>query len=77
MLTRNDVLDIVLKRLKALLSAPAPARSGPGRPFISEYDVKKSLAHGERELRLPKDAIISPLALDGLALQRIRIVRVS
>ena len=75
MLTLNDLVDIVLERLGASLSELAPVRPVRGRPFLSEYEVNKRLAAGVRELRIPKDAIVSPLALDGLALRRVKIVR--
>ena len=75
MLTRNDLVDIVLKRLEAFTAVAATVRSGSGRPFLSEYDIKKRLADGAQELRVSKDAIVSPLALDDLVLRRIKIVR--
>ena len=67
-------------------TAPAPARPaaarsadphrGPrGRLFLSEYDIRKRLTLNPAELRIPKDAIVSPLATDWLALRRIKIVR--
>lgn len=75
MFTLNDLIDIVLERLGSSPSWPAPLQPGRGRTFLSEHDINKLLAAGARELRIPKDAIISPLALDGLVLRRIRIVR--
>ncbi len=62
--------------------APAPPQTprwkpdpGPrGRPFLTEYDVKKALTPGSRHLTIPKDAIVSPLALDWLALKGIELV---
>lgn len=46
-----------------------------GRRFMSEYEIKKALTTGSQHLTIPKDAIVSPLAQDWLALQGIRIVR--
>jgi hypothetical protein len=46
-----------------------------GRKFLSEYDIRKQLTASPQELRIPGDAIISPLAVDWLTLQRIKIVR--
>ena len=74
MLTRDDLVDIILERLGKApapagprtpaaggTSASAPARPGlrevRGRPFLSEYDIKKSTAalakHGLRCPPLP------------------------
>ena len=90
MLNKDDLIDIILARLKAAggqLPAPPPsqaasraggllAQDGPkGRLFLSEYDIRKRLTLESSELRIPKDAIISPLAVDWLTLRRIRIVR--
>jgi hypothetical protein len=59
-------------------SSPWPAApSGKGRVFLSEYHVRKALTPGSRDLTIPKDAIVSPLALEWLALQGVRIVRSS
>ena len=82
MLTRDDLIDIVLERLSQA-SSPAPRSPSAGarepgargRLFLSEYDIKKRLTGGRQELRIPQGAILSPLALDWLALQRVRIVR--
>ncbi len=48
-----------------------------GRVFLSEYHIRKALTPGSRDLTIPKDAIVSPLALEWLALQGVRIVRSS
>lgn len=80
MYTRDDLIDAILRRLKepAAPAAPvprAPAASRKGRVFLSEYDVKKALTPGETHLTIPKDAIVSPLAQEWLALKGIRIIR--
>ena len=84
MLTKDDIIDIILERLAPpakLPVRPAPERAGlssegpRGRPFLSEYDIRRRLTLDSSELRIPRDAIISPLAVDGLTLRRIRIVR--
>jgi hypothetical protein len=72
-LTRDDVIDILVSGLaKAGPGAPAPAK---GRPFLSEYDIKKRLTPGGNRLTIPGQAIVSPLALDWLTLRGIEIVR--
>jgi len=93
MLTRDDLIDIVLEKLgdasseRGRMSRPAPAPCGAdgvrprldreprGRLFLSEYDIRKRLTVNSQELKIPQDAIISPLALDGLTLRRIKIIR--
>ena len=83
MLTRDDLLDILASALAPAKAAPAaPPRSkalpppGPkGRPFLSEFDIKKRLTPGARTLTLPPDAIISPLVGDWLTLRGIEISR--
>lgn len=66
------------KARPAAPSSPWPsAPSGKGRVFLSEYHVRKALTPGSRDLTIPKDAIVSPLALEWLALQGVRIVRSS
>jgi hypothetical protein len=98
MLTRDDLIDIVMERLLAASGAsgartqgapaggaaaaapPAPLRGRPadeprGRRFLSEYDIRKQLTGNSQELRIPRDSIISPLAVDWLTLGRIKIVR--
>jgi hypothetical protein len=82
-LTRDDLLDILASALApAKAAAAAPPRSkalpppGPkGRPFLSEFDIKKRLTPGARTLTLPPDAIISPLVGDWLTLRGIEISR--
>lgn len=50
---------------------PAPK----GRPFLTETQIRKALTPGKRHLTIPRDAIISPLALDWLAFRGVDIVR--
>ena len=86
MLTRDDLLDIIVAGLaKAGPAAAVPApgtvrkglsKSGPaGRPFLSEHDIKKRLTPGDKRLTIPKDSIVSPLALEWLTLRGIDIIR--
>lgn len=106
MLTRDDLVDIILEHLaqerhalagdprsgpfprgskdasrpeagRPRQSARGPARrpEAPSRLFLSEYDVKRRLTPSTQELKIPKDAILSPLALDWLVLRGISIVR--
>ena len=78
MLTRSDLLDVFLRHM---LPTPFPrgssagARPRPrGRSFLTEYEIKKALTPGAKDLTIPKDAIVSPLAQEWLALKGIRII---
>lgn len=75
MLKRDDVIDLIVRHIEA---EPAPGGGLPearGRLFLSEYEIKKRLTPGAQLLTIPEGAIISPLALDWLALGGIKIVR--
>jgi hypothetical protein len=88
-LTRDDLIDLLVAGLAKAGSAPsalAPVgAAGPpaakalqalnGRPFLTEYEIKKRLTAGSNRLTIPKRSIVSPLALDWLTLQGIEIVR--
>ncbi|OGS01868.1 MAG: hypothetical protein A3G41_02760 [Elusimicrobia bacterium RIFCSPLOWO2_12_FULL_59_9] len=60
-------------------TVPGAAENAPrrgGRVFLSEYELKKAVDWGKKELRVPSGAILSPLALDWIAFKRIRVVEV-
>lgn len=89
MLTRDDLIDIVLAALRprepARPAAPAPAasprgkgapRPGPaGRTFLTEHEIRRRLTPDGKRLTIAGNPILSPLALDWLALKGIEIVR--
>ena len=45
------------------------------RLFLSEYDIKLMLKGGKKELRVPRTAIVSPLAQEWLEFRGIKISR--
>lgn len=60
-------------------AVPGSAENAPrrgGRVFLSEYDLKKAVDWGKKELRVPSGAILSPLALDWIIFKKIRVVEV-
>ncbi|OGR96613.1 MAG: hypothetical protein A2V88_01800 [Elusimicrobia bacterium RBG_16_66_12] len=75
MLTRDDLVDIIVTGLSKGRPAAAFSPGPKGRRFLSEYEIKKLLTPGGKRLTIPMNSIISPLALDGLTLQGIEIVR--
>jgi hypothetical protein len=89
-LTRDDLIDLIVAGLAkagpaSVVSAPGktapPAPKGlssrgpAGRIFLSEYEIKKRLTGSGNRLTIPKQSIVSPLALEFLILQGIEIVR--
>lgn len=44
------------------------------RRYVSEYDIRQMLKTGATSLRLPKNVILSPLALETLQSKRIQII---
>ena len=48
--------------------------TGKGRLFISEYEVRRRLTENGTPLKLPRGAILSPLAQDWLGFKGIDII---
>ena len=72
-MTRDDLIDLLVAGLAK--AGPAAVPSPKGRPFLSEYDIKKRLTAGGNRLTIPRQSIVSPLALDWLTLRGVEIVR--
>jgi hypothetical protein len=82
MLTKNDITDIICRRLglDANGAGPVPALSKasaplPRRVFLSGWELKRLLKPGAKTLTVPSNSIISPLALDWLDYDGIEIIR--
>ena len=80
MLTRDDLIDIIVAGLAKARPAASAARAwlakGPaGRVFLSEYEIKKRLTPGGMRLTIPGNAILSPLVTDWLTLRGIEVIR--
>lgn len=76
MLQREDLVDIIVAHLRPARPRGPAAGPGPrGRLFLSEREIKKRLTPGAQHLTIPEGAIISPLALDWLALEGIQVIR--
>lgn len=81
MFTRNDLVDVILRHLAAVEPVP-PDKERPrhppmlpkGRIFLSEYELKKRLTPQAQQLKIPRGAIVSPLAADWLVLKGVRII---
>ncbi|MBI4656559.1 MAG: hypothetical protein HY746_07425 [Elusimicrobia bacterium] len=46
------------------------------RIFLSDWEMRKMLQPGASEIRIPANAIISPLALDWIEFKKIKIIRI-
>ena len=77
MVSADDLVDIVWEsRDEACLvpTASAEPTARVGRLFLSEYEIKKMITQ-DKTLRVPENAILSPLALDWLFLDGIKVIR--
>jgi hypothetical protein len=87
--TQNDLIDCIIghladnsldKRPSLPASPNKPGRwvspeIAKGRLFLSEYDIRRRLTAGQTRLTIPKEAIVSPLAVDWLILKGITVAR--
>ncbi|MBU2531050.1 MAG: hypothetical protein KKD35_08460 [Elusimicrobia bacterium] len=78
-LTVNDLTDIIAGFLfddkkPAALYQKKTVKSLGKRVFLSDYDLRKMLAPGEKNLKVPTNAIISPLSLDWIDFNGIKVV---
>jgi len=46
-----------------------------GRPLLTEYELKQLIKNGEKEIRIQKNTIISPLAYEIIQEKGIKIIR--
>ncbi|HBB66130.1 MAG: hypothetical protein A2X28_06625 [Elusimicrobia bacterium GWA2_56_46] len=81
MLTKGDIADIISKRLAespASVEAPVVARASrplPKRVFITDWEMKRLVKPGCKSVKVPANAIVSPLSLDWLDYGGIDVVR--
>lgn len=59
----------------ARLQDPLGGAPPPRKVFLSEYEIKKALTPGAQQLTIPKEAILSPLAVEWMELKGIRVIR--
>lgn len=73
----DDLVDILWETLKLKGAASKPRKTvvpRAGRVFLSEYEIKRMI-DGNGILRVPGNAILSPLVDDWISLKGIRVVR--
>jgi len=81
MLTKGDIADIISKHLakgQASIEAPTVARASrplPKRVFITDWEMKRLVKPGLKTVRVPANAIVSPLSLDWLDYGGIDVIR--
>ncbi|MDA8132520.1 MAG: hypothetical protein M0011_13535 [Elusimicrobia bacterium] len=80
MLTKGAVEDIIVEHLsrKAGTGPAAAPRRVPGlrkKVFLSDWEVRRLYKAGSRSLRVPADAIVSPLSMDWLDFNGVEIIR--
>ena len=77
-LTLNDLTDIIagflLDDKRPSMSNQKKAKNIGKRIFLSDYELRKMLIRDEKILRVPSNAIISPLSLDWIDFNGIKVV---
>ena len=85
MLTKGDIADVITAYLaRGSTGAGAdprgriPSRASkplPKRVFITDWEMKRMVKPGQKSVNIPAGAIVSPLSLDWLDYNGIKIVR--
>ena len=79
MLTKGDISDVISEYLlRGSKSVPAAARASkplPKRVFITDWEMKRLVQPGQKSVRVPAGAIVSPLSLDWLDYDGIDVIR--
>lgn len=80
MLTRGDIADALYERLFRGKSGEAPARAAGKAPpakkiFLSDWELRRMMKPGQKKLVVPRNAIVSPLAMDWLDYNGVEITR--
>ena len=79
MLTKGDIVDIISERLskggKPAQAAARASRPLPKRVFISDWEMKKRVKPGQKTVRVPANAMISPLSMDWLDYNGIEVIK--
>lgn len=78
MLTRGAIADIIAEHLRPRPAAPPAVKKVPElkkRTFLSDWELRRLYRPGDRAVSVPADAILSPLSLDWLEYEGVRVVR--
>jgi hypothetical protein len=77
MLTKGAIEDLIMQHLSG--QSRGGASGAPGRPaaarkvFLSDWELRRLYKPGERTVTVPANAIISPLSLDWLEYDGIKV----
>lgn len=77
MFTRDDLIDWLVELLAqngGRASGGEKPQGPPGRVFVSDWELRRMRKPGDKIIRLPKGAIVSPLARDWIDYEGIRII---
>ena len=87
MLTKGDIADIISGYLlRGPAGAAVPSKPGgsrmskasmplPKRVFITDWEMKRLVKPGQKSVTVPACAIISPLSLDWLDYNGVKVIR--
>lgn len=80
MLTKGAVEDLIMEHLSRAgrgCAAPAVRRNAPAvrKVFLSDWELRRIYKPGEKTVKVPANAIVSPLSLDWLDYNGITVLR--
>lgn len=80
MLTKGAVEDLIMEHLSRRdggSAAPARRKAGPPvrKVFLSDWELRRLCRPGDRTVTVPANAILSPLSLDWIEYNGVKIVR--
>ena len=79
MFTKGAIEDILFERLygKQSISQPKIAENAASdkKVFISDWQLRRLYVKGSRIVKVPSNAILSPLSIDWLDYEGIKVIR--
>lgn len=79
MLTKGAVEDLIMQHLSRGAGAAAPVikkiRELEKKVFLSDWELRRVYQAGSRTVKVPANAIVSPLSLDWLDYNGVTVVR--
>ena len=77
MLTKGAIEDLIVQHLSRTSTggSGAPAKAPARKVFVSDWELRRLYKAGARSVTVPANAIISPLSLDWLDYNGVKILR--
>lgn len=78
MLTKGAIEDLISEHLRPSPGAASAARKVPElkkKVFISDWELRRLRRPGDRTVSVPANAILSPLSLDWLDYDGVKVLR--